>query len=65
MKLSKRFIAAVKLSEQRSYKLAMQAGLNPSTLSKLICGIEEAKPNDPRIISVGKVLGLQPEDCFE
>ena len=65
MKLSKKFIAAVKLSEQRSYKLAMLGGLNPSTLSKLVCGIEKAKPNDPRIISVGKVLGLQPEDCFE
>ena len=65
MKISKAFIAAVKLSGQRSYKLANMADLNPSTLSKLICGIEKVKPNDPRIISLGRVLGLRPEDCFE
>jgi len=64
MKISRKFIEALKLSNQRSYKIALQAGINPSTLSKLVCGIEKAKPNDPRVISVGKVLGLKPEECF-
>lgn len=65
MEVSKAFIAAVKLSDQRSYKLAMIAGLNPSTLSKIICGIERVKPNDPRVLAVGRILGLKPDECFE
>ncbi len=65
MKVSRRFIEALKLGDQRSYKIAWQAGLNPSTLSKLICGIEKVKPNDPRVLAVGKILGLNPEGCFE
>ena len=64
MKVSRKFIEALKLGNQRSYKIALKAGINPSTLSKLVCGIEKVKPNDPRIISAGRVLGLKPEECF-
>ncbi len=63
--ISRRLKIMIKLSEEPAYKLAQKAGLNPSTLSKLICGIEEVKPNDLRVISVGRVLGLRPEECFE
>ena len=63
--ISQRLKIKIKLSEEPAYKLAQKAGLNPSTLSKLICGIEEVKPNDLRLISVGRVLGLRPEECFE
>ena len=63
--ISQRLKIMIKLSEEPAYKLAQKAGLNPSTLSKLICGIEEVKPNDLRVISVGRVLGLRPEECFE
>ena len=63
--ISRRLRIMIKLSEEPAYKLAQKAGLNPSTLSKLICGIEEVKPNDLRVISVGRVLGLRPEECFE
>ncbi len=65
MMISKKLRAAIKLGEEPAYRIAQQAGLNPSTLSKLICGIEQPKPNDPRVLSVGKVLGLSPDECFE
>lgn len=65
MKVSRKFIEALKLGDQRYYKIAWQAGITPSTLSKLICGIEKVRPNDPRVVSVGRVLGLNPEECFE
>jgi hypothetical protein len=65
MMVSQKLRAAIKLGDTPAYKLAQQAGLNPSTLSKLICGIEQPKPGDPRVISVGRILGLEPEECFE
>ena len=65
MKVSRKFIEALKLGDQRSYKVAWQAGVNPSTLSKLLNGIEKVKPNDARVIAVGKVLGLRSEECLE
>jgi hypothetical protein len=65
MKVSRKFIEALKLGDQRSYKIAWQAGLSPSTLSKLVNGIEKVKPNDPRVISAGRILGLKPNECIE
>ena len=63
--LSRKFIAAVKLSPMREYQIAHLAGLHPSTLSKIINGIERVIPNDQRVLKVAKVLGLAPEECFE
>ena len=63
--LSEKFVAAVKLGPKRAYEVAQEAGIHPSTLSKLMCGIERAKTNDKRIIAVAKVLGITAEDCFQ
>lgn len=63
--LSQKFKAAVKLSSRRAYQIAHEAGLHPSTLSKLLNGIEKVKPGDPRVLRVGKVIGLRPQECFE
>ncbi len=65
MIVSQKFIAAIKLNSLPAYKVAWLAGINPTVLSKLINGIERIKPNDPRIINVGKVLGIPPEECFQ
>lgn len=64
-RISRKLLIAIKLSDQRAYKIAQQAGLHPSTLSKLICGIEHVKPNDVRVIALGKVLGVPVSECFE
>ncbi len=57
--------AAIKLSSIPAYKIAQEAGIDPSTLSKIICGITRTKPNDERIISVGQVLGIRADECFK
>ncbi len=63
--VSKEFKARLKLADQPAYKIANQAGVNPTTLSKLVNGIEPVKPNDERIERVAAVLGLQSAEAFE
>ncbi len=63
--VSRRFVEAVKLAPRRAYKIAQEAGLHPSTLSKILNGIDPVRPNDPRVIAVANVLGLPPWECFE
>jgi hypothetical protein len=63
--VSKQFIIALKLSDDPAYRIAQKAGLDPSVLSKIIRGIVCVKPNDQRVLAVGRVLGIPPEDCFE
>lgn len=65
MSVSQKFIAALKLSSLPAYKIAWSAGVNPTMLSKLINGIERPKPRDPRIINVGRVLGIPADECFD
>jgi hypothetical protein len=65
MVVSQKLIAAIKLNPMPAYKIAWAAGINPTMLSKLINGIEKPKPNDRRIINVGKVLGVRENECFE
>lgn len=62
--ISKRLIEAVKLAPMRSYRIAQQANLHPSTLSKIINGIESVKPGDDRVVRVAEVLGIPLSDCF-
>jgi hypothetical protein len=65
MFVSQKLISAIKLSSVPAYKIAWSAGINPTMLSKLINGIERPRPNDQRIIEVGKVLGVAAEECFQ
>lgn len=65
MMISQKFRAAIKLNFIPAYKIAHRAGINPSTLSKLMCGIEKVRPQDPRVIAVGRVLGIPPSQCFQ
>jgi plasmid maintenance system antidote protein VapI len=65
MKVSRKFLIRVKLNEQPAYRIAQQAKIHPNTLSKLVHGAERIKPQDARVLAVGRVLGLSPEDCFE
>jgi hypothetical protein len=64
-KVSRELIAKLKLGETQQYAVALKAGIHPTTLSRLIHGAEPLRPNDGRVLAVGKVLGLNPEDCFE
>ncbi len=65
MDLSKKFRIEVKLNDFPAYRLAQMAGINPNELYKLMSGISQVKYGDPRIVAVGKILGLTAEDCFQ
>ena len=65
MSVSERLWAAVKTSRRPAYKIAQEAGIHPSWLSKAINGIERVKRGDPRIISVGRILGIPESECFD
>lgn len=64
-KLSKKLIIAIKLGSDRQYRLAQKAGMCPTTLSKFVCGIEQPKKGDPRILRLGKILKISEEELFE
>jgi hypothetical protein len=63
--ISSKLKAAIKLHSIPAYKIAWEAGIHPNTLSKLLCGIERPKPNDPRVVAIGRVLALTEQECFE
>jgi hypothetical protein len=63
--VSDKLKAAIKLNPEPAYEIAHKAGLDASTLSKLICGIVKVRPGDPRVVRVGEVLGIRAEDCFD
>jgi hypothetical protein len=65
MVISQKLKNTIRLSDKRHYLIAHQAGLHPSTLSRLICGIENVRPKDDRVIRLGKVLGVPEEECFQ
>jgi hypothetical protein len=63
--VSARFVEALQRHHERAYRLWRRAGVDPTTGSKLIHGAALVRPNDPRIIAVGRELGLAPDQCFE
>jgi len=65
MIISRRLIAAIKLSSEPAYKIAWSVGVNPTMLSKLINGIEKPKINDLRVIAIGALFNIAPADCFQ
>jgi hypothetical protein len=64
-KLSRAFKVALKLSDEPAYAVAQRARIHPATLSKLISGAERLRQDDPRIVAVGRELGLTAAECFE
>ena len=54
--VSKKLKIALKLGSEPAYRVAQQAGLDPTLLSKLIHGVVKVEYGDQRIIAVGQVL---------
>jgi hypothetical protein len=63
--VSQKLKNAVRLHRMKAYEIAHEAGLHPSTLSRLLCGIEIPRENDQRVIRIGRVVGVADLDCFE
>ena len=65
MAISRKLYEAVKLSRRPQYLLAHRAGLHPSTLSKILRGIEKVLPGDSRVLRIGKLLGIPESELFK
>lgn len=63
--ISRKFKIAIKISDIPAWKIAYMAGVNPNVLSKIMSGALRVKPGDIRVINVGKMIGLDAEECFE
>lgn len=63
--LSQQFIEKLKLWHEPQYKVAIQAGVHPALLSKWVIGAQPIRAGDPRIIKIGKILGLKPQEVFK
>jgi len=63
--ISEKFKISVRMSGMRAYEISHAAHIHPSTLSRLLNGAEFPKPQDPRVLAIGRVLGLTPEECFD
>ena len=62
--VSRDFKIAVKLAEMPAWRIAYQAGINPNVLSKIISGALRVRNGDWRVLKIGAVVGLKPEECF-
>ena len=62
--LSRKLLIEIKLTDQPQYRIAQAAGIHPNLLSKLIHNAVPIQPGDERVIRVGEVLGLSPEEVF-
>ena len=65
IRISDKLRIKIKVNNIPAYRIAQLAGMDPSTLSKLLCGISRIKPNDPRVLAIGKVLGIPENECFQ
>jgi transcriptional regulator with XRE-family HTH domain len=63
--ISQKLKETIKLSEMRAYEIAHLAEMHPTTLSRILNGIEKIEPGDPRVIRLAKVLGLRINECFQ
>ena len=48
----------------RQYQIAKAAGLHPTVMSALLHDIRPVRPEDSRVIAIGKVVGVPAADCF-
>lgn len=62
--ISRKLLIEIKLNDQPQYRIAQAAGIHPNLLSKLIHGAVPIRPDDERVVRVGEVLGLSPEEVF-
>lgn len=49
----------------RQYEIARSANVHPVVLSTLVNSMTPIRDGDPRVVRIGKVLGLTEDECFE
>ncbi len=63
--IGKKLIQALKLAPKRMYQIAWEADVHPTTLSKIVNGIDRVRPGDPRVLRLGKVMNIPEDELFE
>lgn len=63
--LNHKFISAIRKSPKRQYELARAVGLHFTTLSHIIIGAIDPKPNDERVLKIADLIGFPREKVFE
>lgn len=63
--LSAKFVSAFNTATMPKYKIARAAGVHPITIWKLINNYQVVHDGDARLVRVGALLGLKPEEIFE
>lgn len=63
-KTLKRKLLESRFAGVRQYDLARRAGIDATTLSKILHGAIGVELGDVRIIRLGRELGVAPEQCF-
>lgn len=49
----------------RQYEIARKAKVHPTVLSAFVHDAIPVRRDDARVVAVGRVLGLEPAECFE
>lgn len=63
--VSREFKEAVKRFSKPQYQLAWEAEVHPVVLSQIITGYIKPRYGDERVVRIGRLLGLEPSECFE
>jgi hypothetical protein len=64
-RVSAKLVAAIRLSPRRAYEIAHACTLNPSTLSKLVNGIDWVAFGDERVLRLASFLGIPATEAFD
>lgn len=63
--ISQRLFERVKLSREHAADLAQKAGFSASTMSLILNRRRMVRMNDPRILKLGRLVGLKKDELFE
>jgi hypothetical protein len=64
-RVSAKLVAAIRLDPRRAYEIAHACTLNPSTLSKLVNGIDWVELGDERVLRLAAFLGVPATEAFD
>lgn len=64
-KPSRKLYAALKLSPRPQYEYANELEINRAILSQIMNGSLRVRFGDSRVEELGKLLGLEPHECWE
>ena len=54
-----------RMAGERQYEIARAIGEQPATISTLLRNIAPVRDDDPRVLALGRLLGIPDEECFE